>query len=85
MEEWRVAAAAEARREIRLRRLVRFGLIGIVLAIIGSFGLLVVAETKTRQAFMDECLQYRKQFECMAMWKGSQPNLVTFPVIIPMR
>ncbi len=45
--------------------------LGILIGIIVLFILwFAVSLSQHRQAFMDECLQDRKQYECTAMWMG---------------
>lgn len=47
--------------------------------------LAVIGESANRADFMAECLQDRKQYECTAMWKSSQPQTTFIPVMIPVR
>lgn len=59
------------------------GLLGMTLGITHS----VMLDNKQRSDFFLECLQYRKQYECTAMWRAGEnkTSVVPMPVIIPSR
>ena len=39
-------------------------------------------EVKEKELFMVECLTERKQYECTALWKSSQPDMI-IPIAVP--
>jgi cbb3-type cytochrome oxidase subunit 3 len=70
-------------------------IIGLLLVMLVSFfvalGYLLYQDGKksaaAKQAFMQECRQDKKQYECDAMWRAGNSNnsYVPIPIIIPMR
>lgn len=40
-------------------------------------------DEERRSAFMTECLMEHKQYECTALWRGGQRNVVAMPVMVP--
>lgn len=65
--------------------LVALGIVSLIAA--GGFLIAAVErdEAKERAAFMAECVQYRKQYECTALWRDGQPKTVAVPVVVPTR
>lgn len=55
----------------------------LVTALIAAFAILIVGASREEEAFMRECLQERKQYECTALWRGHSSQVM--PIIIPMR
>lgn len=51
----------------------------LVLAVAGG-----VEKEKTRERFMEQCVKDRKEYECIAMWRAGEPQVVPVPIIIPM-
>lgn len=49
-----------------------------------GFGIYALGNEGVRQhdLFMAECLTYRKQYECTAMWRAGDSQAV--PVVVPM-
>jgi hypothetical protein len=60
-------------------------LIGLIVLMVFLVFVAGYGEIKQQEAFMADCLQDLKQYECTAMWKSSQPQIVPFPVVIPVR
>lgn len=60
-----------------------------ILSFIASGGFLIAAverdSAKQRAAFMTECIQYRKQYECTVLWREGDPETVVVPVVVPVR
>ncbi len=60
------------------------GLGACMLAIVILIWWVVVAEGKREQAFMADCMQERKAYECAAMWRAgeSHTTVVPMPVVV---
>lgn len=58
---------------------------GLILACIGLAVLSAKGDADREERFMSECQQDRKRYECEAMWRAGQSQVVpvTVPVIIP--
>lgn len=52
----------------------------IVLVIVGV-GVSAQADAEAKAAFMAECEQYEKRYQCEAKWRAGEPDVV--PVFIP--
>lgn len=55
-------------------------LILIAMVVVILFG--VYSESTEKEAFMNECRQDRKQYECEAMWRGTKTHTTPMPIII---
>lgn len=59
----------------------------LVLFLVGCVWLVIVAadhSMKAKTKFMDECKKDHKEYECTAMWRAGEPDVVPMPVVIPM-
>lgn len=56
-----------------------------ILAVIAFCVLGVIASAKAKKEFMADCLKERKQYECTAMWRQGDQNVVPIPIVIPVR
>jgi hypothetical protein len=54
----------------------------ILFCLVGLFGA-GMQITKARSAFMAECVQYQKQYECTAMWRAGEQHHSTTVVPMP--
>jgi len=50
---------------------VLFCLLTVLLFLLGLIG---ISSYEQRQAFMEECVQDYKQYECTVMWRNSTPD-----------
>jgi len=59
----------------------------IVLAFAAGTYWALQAEAKQRAAFMAECQQERKHYECVAMWRQGESSVAPMPmtIIVPVR
>lgn len=51
-------------------------------------GLLIVGAVNSvneKAAFMAECVQDHKQYECDAIWRSGEPDYIPVPIFIPSR
>jgi hypothetical protein len=60
-------------------------LVVFILTVIAFCVLGVIANGKVRQQFMEDCLKERKQYECTAMWRQGDSQIVPVPIVIPSR
>lgn len=62
-------------------------LVGTLVLMAAFFVAAVDADSKARNAFMRECLQDHKQYECTAMWRAGERHERTtvVPVFVPHR
>lgn len=65
------------------------GTIIIVALVVVGIGFYYAVKDTGRQhsAFMTECRQYQKNYECTALWRAGEQRGVTYiaPVVIPRR
>ena len=47
--------------------------------------LAVNSDLNDKANFMQQCQQDRKEYECYAMWRSSNPQIMPIPIIIPVR
>lgn len=64
-----------------------YGIVLVILALL-IFMVYVMKEShketeKQKAAFMAECLEYQKQYECVAMWRSGESNDNTTVVPMP--
>ncbi len=57
-------------------------LVGIIVGLLTITVLAFRQEAKAREAFMAQCLEDRKQYECFAMWRSGQNHTVVVPMPI---
>lgn len=43
------------------------------------------SDSRARTAFMTQCLQDRKEYECVAMWRAGDSHTQVVPVVMPVR
>lgn len=56
----------------------------VIILVIAMIAFSVIDGNKEREAFMRECLKDHKEYECTAMWRAGDSNVVPMPIIIPM-
>jgi hypothetical protein len=59
--------------------------VAALIALAVSVYMAITTYEAEKSAFMDECLQHRENYECVAMWRGGNSNVVPVPVVIPVR
>ena len=60
-------------------------IVGFACLMAGILVLALIGESAERDAFMAECLEDRKEYECTAMWRSSRPQTTFIPVVVPVR
>lgn len=61
--------------------IIGFFLFILAIAAIGGFILLGKKDFEAKQAFMTQCREDHKDYECTYMWRSGEPD--TIPVFIP--
>jgi hypothetical protein len=57
--------------------------LGLGALLVGLMALAIYAEVLSYSTFMEGCMKERAEYECTAMWRGAQTQVV--PVMIPVR
>jgi hypothetical protein len=52
----------------------------VILFIIWLVWLMISSEYEAKQAFMAECMEEKKKYECTAMWRSGDKNTVVVPM-----
>ena len=56
----------------------------VIVSIVGMIALIIIAARQMaaeKEAFMRDCMQDHKEYECTLMWKEAQPDTQT--IIVP--
>lgn len=58
-----------------------------ILTIVFGIGIGIHVEIQQKRAFMQQCMEDHKEYECTAMWRAGETKTTTVPVpiIIPTR
>lgn len=61
--------------------------IAVVLLAAGAWGTMVIVnqDSEARASFMRQCLEDRKEYECVAMWRAGQSHTTVVPIYTPTR
>jgi len=60
-------------------------MVSLLCLLVFALFMAVKTENEAKARFMGECRQDHKEYECTAMWRAGEKDVVPVPIVIPIR